>query len=217
MTKRIAALVLAASVAVATAAHAQPRGHLALGVGVGYHNFQNDAINSTGLSIVPEYHVGLATNSHREGLSWGLKGGIGYSNMKRDQAIGGFETNSGSLRTVPVMVGVGPSYRTGPWRLGMGVVAGPSFNHFTTDDAARAAYRDRLGLTLNSIEAGNSLAVRPDMSVWYNITDMFGLHTSVSYTFNQPMVKTTVNGVTSESEWNLNRWNYQAGLTFGVF
>src|SRR5262249_32977677 len=141
MSKRIAALVLAATTAMATAAHAQPRGHLALGVGVGYHNFQNDAINTTGLSIVPEYHLGLSTNGRKEGWSWGLKGGVGYANTDLDEPIGGFETRNGKLRTIPVMVGAGPSYRTGPWRLGVGVVAGPSFNHFTVDDAARAAYR----------------------------------------------------------------------------
>ena len=216
MKKTLAALFLAAMV-MATAAHAQPGDHVAVGVGLGWHNYKDPAFSSTNPSIVPEYHFGLTPHAGREGLSIGLKGGIGYTNVDRSDFIGGFETRSGTLKMIPAMVGFGPSYRTGPVRIGMAVVAGPSFNNFSIDNAARAAYSERTGATLNSIKVENSVAVRPDVSLWYKFTDRVGMHSAVSYTVNRPMVRTTVDGVTTSERWNTDRWNYQAGLALGIF
>jgi hypothetical protein len=215
MKKTFTALVLAAMMA--TTAHAQPGSRLALGAGVGFQNYRDGAFSGRSTTLVPEYHFGLTPHSDRQGLSFGLKGGLGYSRPDRSDFIGGFETSTGSLRVFSVMVGAGPSYRSGPLRIGVGVVAGPSFNSFTVDDAARAAYRDRLGATLNSIDVKNSVVVRPDVSLWYNFTDRMGLHSSVSYTTNRPIVETTVDGVRTRTRWNADRWSYQAGLAFGVF
>jgi hypothetical protein len=215
MRKTFTAFVLVAMLA--TTAHAQPGNHFAVGAGVGFRHYVNGGFSGKSVAAVPEYHFGLTSHSDRQGLSFGLKGGIGYSQPDRREMIGGFETTTGNLRVVSVMAGAGPSYRTGPLRIGMGVVAGPSFNRFSVDDAARVAYRDRSGATLNSIKVKNSVAVRPDASVWYNLTDRVGLHSSVSYTSNQPIVETTVNGVTTQTRWNTDRWTYKVGLALGVF
>ena len=215
MTKAIAALALAALMA--TAAQAQPGRHLDLGAGVGFHTYADKSFSSKNTWIVPEYHLRLTPHGERQGLSLGLKGGIGYSNPDRSDFIGGEEIKTGTLRMVPVMAGFGPSYRTGPLTIGMGVVAGPSFNRFSVDDAARVAYRERLGATLSSIEVLNSVAVRPDASFWYNITPRMGLHTGVSYLINRPQVKTTVDGVTTSRRWKADKVSYQTGLVFGVF
>lgn len=215
MNKGIAALVLA--FVMATAVHAQPGEHVALGAGVGFHDYADKSFSSSNPSLVPEYRVALTPHSPHKGFRFDLKGGIGYSNPERHDFIGGAETKSGNLRMMPLMVGAGPTYRTGPLRIGLGVVAGPSFNNFSVDQAARAAYRDRLGATLNSIEARNSLAVRPDASIAYTIAPWLGLQTSVSYTINRPLVRTTVDGVTTSTRWKTDKLGYQAGLLFGVF
>ena len=215
MRKTCTALVQAAMLA--TTAHAQPGKHLALGAGVGIHDYSDNSFRSRSASIIPEYHFGLTPHSDADGFSFGLKGGINYAQPERDDFIGGLETTTGKLRLFPVMVGAGPSYRSGPLRVGMGVVVGPSFNKFTVNDAARVAYRDRLGETLNAIEVKNSFAARPDVSVWYNFSEKVGLHTSVSYTINRPVVETTVDGVQTESRWKTDHWSYHAGLAYGIF
>jgi len=201
----------------ATAAHAQPGERLALGAGVGLNDYVDGAFHGKKVNIVPEYHFGLTPHSDRDGLSFGLKGGIGYAHPDRSDGVAGAETTTGSLRVLSVMAGAGPSYRRGPLRLGMGVVAGPSFNTFTVSDQARAAYRDRLGATLNSIKVKNSVTVRPDVSLWYNVADKWGIHSAVSYTSNRPTVETTVDGVTTKTQWKTDRWSYRAGLAYGIF
>ncbi|HTM57541.1 MAG TPA: outer membrane beta-barrel protein [Candidatus Udaeobacter sp.] len=216
MSKLLAALILVAILA--PGAQAQPGSRVSLGAGAGWTNYSNGAFTDKGPSLVPEYHFQLKPSSERtNGLKWGVKGGLGYSTPDRHDMIGGFDTKTGNLRMIPVMVGGGPSYQMGPMRLGAGVVAGASFNHFTVDDAARTGYRDRLGSTLNSINAKNSVAVRPDVSLWYNFTPSVGLHSSVSYTYNRPTVETTVNGVTTSERWNADHLGYQVGLAYGIF
>jgi hypothetical protein len=215
MNKAFAALVLAMTMA--TAAHAQPGDHVALGVGVGVNNFRDGAFSNKNPFVVPEYHFGLTPHSNRLGLSFGLTGGIGYLDADRAGSIGGLDTRSGDLRMITAMIGAGPSYRTGPLTIGIAVVAGPSFNDFSVDNGARTAYRDRLGATLNSIKVENSVAVQPDMSLWYNFTNRVGLHSAVGYTVNRPMVRTTVDGETSSTRWNADGWSYQAGLALGIF
>ena len=118
---------------------------------------------------------------------------------------------------VSVLVGAGPSYRTGPFSVGLGVVAGPSFNNFSVDDAARVAYSDRVGATLNSITAKNSITVRPNLGLWYDLTSRVALHSSVDYTVNRPRVLTDIDGTISSERWMLDRWSYQAGLAYGLF
>jgi len=216
MNKTIAALALALAAVIATPVHAQPDGHASIGAGLRFNDFADKSFSSKNPSIAPEYHFSLH-GSKKEGLGYGWRGGIGYSNVDRQDLIGGVPTHSGSLRMLPVMVGAGPTYRTGPLRVGMGVAVGPSFNKFTIDDAARAAYHDRLGATIASVDVHNSVAVRPDASLWYNLTSRVGVHTSVSYTFNRPVVETTVDGVTTSTRWKTDRLGYQAGFVFGVF
>lgn len=215
MKSTFAAMVLAAMIA--TTAHAQPDSRVALGAGIGFHNYRDSAFPSHNPSIVPEYNFGFASNGHRQGLSFGLKGGVTYSQPDRNDFIGGVETKTGDLQMVSAMVGAGPTYRTGPFSIGMAIVAGPSFNNFSVDDGARVAYRDREGATLNSIKVKNSIAVRPNLGLWYNLTSRLALHSSVNYTINRPMVTTTINDETRSTRWMLDRWSYQAGLALGVF
>jgi hypothetical protein len=215
MSKAIAAIILAA--VMATAAQAQPGDRLMLGAGIGFQNYRDGAFSNRNPAIVPEYRFGVASHSHRDGVSFGLTGGIGYSNPDRSESIGGVETRTGNLRTVQLMAGAGPSYRSGPLRIGVDVSAGPSFNRLSVDDAARTAYRSRLGETLNSIQVQNSLVAGPAASLWYDLTPRLGLHTSVGYTVNRPVVKTTVDGATSSTRWNADSWSYEAGVGFGLF
>jgi hypothetical protein len=215
MKKTFAALVL--GMTMATAAHAQPGDRVALGAGIGFNTYRDGAFSSKNPSVVPEYNLGFVPHTNRRGLSLGLMGGVGYLSVDRSGFIGDFETRSGNLRMFTAMVGAGPSYRAGPLSIGVGVVAGPSFNNFSVDNGARAAYRDRLGATLNSIKVEDSFAAEPNLNAWYNLTPRLGLHGAVGYTINRPMVRTTVDGVTSSTRWTTDGWSYDAGLALGIF
>lgn len=215
MKKTFTALVLAMSMA--TAAHAQPGEHVSLGAGIGFNTYRDPAFSSKSPTVVPEYNFGLIPHGNRQGLSLAMMGGVGYLSVDRSGSIGDLETKNGNLRMFTAMVGAGPSYRAGPLSIGVGVVAGPSFNSFSVDNGARAAYRDRLGATLNSIKVENSLAAQPNVNAWYNLTPRLGLHSAVGYTINRPIVRTTVDGVTSSTRWTTDGWSYDAGLALGIF
>src|SRR5262245_4467379 len=81
-----AALVLTA--VTATAAHAQPASHLTLGAGIGFQNYRDSQFSTRNPAIVPEYHIGLSSHAHRNGLGWGFAGGIAYYTPDRSEFIG---------------------------------------------------------------------------------------------------------------------------------
>lgn len=215
MGKAILAVSLVALMA--STARAQPGEHLALGGGLGFHSYA-DGNFSSGKSpaIAPIYSIALRRSSS-EGWSWAPKYGLGYANPERQDDVGGVAVTTGRLRMIPVMVGVGRHYQHGPVSLGFGVAAGPSFNRFVIDEAARTAYRDRLGQTLNSITANTSIATRPDLNVWYDFNRWLGLHGSADYTFNHPTARTTANGVATPTKWNADHMSYGVGLAVKVF
>ena len=115
------------------------------------------------------------------------------------------------------MGGVERAYRAGPLKVGVSGVVGPSFNHFDVNDAARTAYRNRLGRDLTSIKVKTSIAVRPELSGWYDLNRWSALHISFSYMINHPTVDTTAGGVTTSTTWKPDHFSAQNGFVVGVF
>jgi hypothetical protein len=115
------------------------------------------------------------------------------------------------------MGGIQRAMRKGPWQVGFGVVAGGSINQFKVDQAARDAYLSRLGEVLTEIKVKNSLAVRPEISAWYDLGKWFGVQGSVSYLFNRPKAESTFDGVTTSSTWKTDHASAHIGLVVGIF
>lgn len=201
---------------IATAASAQTGKHLALGGAVGLTHYIDEDFSSKNPGFSIAYRFRLNPES-KEGWSWAPRSGLGWSNRKTSTDIGGTRTQLGKLQTILIMAGVQRKLRQGPWQLGMGVVAGGSINHFEVDRAARDAYQNRLGLALTEIKIKNSIAIRPEVGAWYDLSEWFALHGSVSYLFNRPKAETTLGGVTTSSTWKTDHASVSVGLVVGVF
>ena len=158
---------------------AQTGKRVALGVAVGVSSYIDKDFSSTNPSIEPAYRVRLNAET-KDGWSWSLKSGLGWSNRKTSSDIGGVGTRLGKLQTILIMGGVQRVYRQGPWQVGGGVVAGPSFNQFDVDRAARDAYQSRLGQALDRFgnraqhgnlhvygDGGRQSSANADLSVGY--------------------------------------------------
>ena len=198
------------------AANAQTGKRVALGGAVGLTHYIDKDFSSKNPGFSPAYRIRLNPES-KEGWSWAPKSGFGWNNRKTSTDIGGTETQLGKLQTILIMGGVQRKLHHGPWQLGIGAVAGGSINHFEVDRAARDAYQNRLGLTLTEIKVKNSIAVRPQVDAWYDLSKWFALHGSVSYLFNRPKAETTLGGVTTSSTWKTDHASVSVGLVVGVF
>jgi hypothetical protein len=213
---RKALLTVSLMMLVAPAAMAQTGKHVALGASLGFAKYIEKDFESTNLTVGPAYRVRLNTEA-KDGWSWSLKSGFGWSRRKTTTEIGGERTDLGRLQTILIMGGIQRVFHQGPWQAGVGIVAGPSINKFDVDAAARDAYQSRLGLTLDDIKVKNSLAVRPGASVWYDINEWLGVEGALSYTFNQPKAETTASGATTSSTWKTDHASVSVGLVVGLF
>ena len=145
-------------------AFAQTGKHVAVGAGFVINEFDDSDFSQTNPSPTFEYRIRLKPDS-RQGWNWTLSGAFDWFRPDVARDIGGQSTRLGQLRARPVMAGIEREYTQGPVSFGISVVAGPSFNSFSVDDAARSAYRARLGRELNDVSVKTSFAVRPGVSL----------------------------------------------------
>jgi hypothetical protein len=213
---RLTTLMMLLLMCIATTGWAQTGRRIAIGGSLGVSSYTNKDFSQTNPGVSFAYRVTLK-NPPKQGWKWAAKEGLGWSNGKVTTEIGGERTRLGKLRTILVMGGVQRSYRSGPWQFGMGVVAGPSINHFKIDGGARDAYTARLGSDLEGIKVKNSLAVRPEISTWYDLNRWLGAQVAVSYLYNRPKAETTVDAVTTTSKWKTDHLSAHVGLVVGIY
>jgi len=198
-------------------AQAQTGKHVALGASIGLREFTDDHFSRKNPTVSVLYRISQHPNQHRQGWGWHLGGNFGYSNADFDTDLGTAETRIGTLKMIHPVAGVERAYRHDRVKVGFSVFAGPSFNKFSIDNEARAAYESQLGAPLENIEAKNSLAIRSGVGVWYDLNSWLGLHTGAHYLYNRPKVTTTAGGVSSTTEWRVDRVSLSAGLAVGIF
>ncbi len=213
---RTTTLAMLLLMCLASATWAQTGKRLAIGASLGVSSYSNKDFSTTNPGVSFAYRITLKAHP-REGWKWAGKSGFGWSNGTVKTDIGGIRTSLGKLRMIPIMAGIQRSYRQGPWQFGVGVVAGPSFNHFAVDNDARVAYTSRLGTDLEGITVKNSLAVRPEISAWYDINQWFGVQGAVSYLYNRPKADVTAGGVTTRSTWKTDHVSAHVGLVVGIY
>jgi hypothetical protein len=208
--------LLIAAFAVPGVAHAQTGKHVAVGGGIVVIKYLENDFSQSNPSPTFEYRVRLNPDV-QDGWSWTGRGGFGWFTADTNRDIGGLPTALGELRARPIMAGIERSYVRGPLSLGLAVVAGPSFNNFSTTDAARAAYLARLGDELREVSVKTSFAVRPEVGVWYDLGRWVALHGSIDYMVNRITAETTAGNVQSSTTWKTDHVGLHLGLVIGIF
>lgn len=200
----------------ATTAHAQTGKRLAVGGGIGVTSYTDKDFSAKNPGFAFMYRVNLKPNAP-DGWYWGVKGDAGWSKRSTTTDIGGVRTPLGKLQTTLVMAGIQRSLRMRPWQLGIAVVAGPSFHQFDVDRRARDAYLSRLGRDLASIDVKNTVAVRPEAQVNYDLNKWFGIQSNLSYLYDRPKAETTSGGVKTTTTWKTDHLSANVGLVVGIF
>jgi hypothetical protein len=96
-------------------------------------------------------------------------------------------------------------------------VAGPSLHKFDVDHRARDAYESRLGRDLASIDVKNTIAVRPESQVNYDLSKWLGVQAQLSYLYDRPKADITSGGVTTSTTWKTDHLSASIGLVVGIF
>jgi opacity protein-like surface antigen len=187
----------------ASSAQAQTDRRLAIGVGLGFHKYIHDDFSQKSPGVGLVYRIGKP--GARQGWSLEPKGTVDWFSTNALDHAGGVETRLGKIRSIPVLVGAGPSYRNGRTKVGIAVMAGPSFNHFTVDKS------------VSSITVKSSVMVRPEASLWYDVSSRLGVHVGLGYVYSRPSAETTSGGTTTKATWKTDHVNLSVGLAVGIF
>jgi len=207
---RILLLAAIASVAVVSSARAQEGSTLA--VGVNYTARAADASGTHGSS-----GIGFAWRLGHGGTGWGWATGLSWFSADIDRPVGGRSIEIGELRVRPLMAGYGYTYSFGRTSVSAHLVGGYAFVSFNQTSAASDAYRDRLGARALTIHTSNTFVVRPQASVWINVSKRVGVNLTAGYVVARPQL--TIRSSLGEENVRLrvNVIAVSSGLVFKIF
>jgi len=204
------------SFGIATTAHAQDDllesavAHVGVGAGINFYRpSSDDADSSQGIVIMYRWH---AFHS-----GWGPTFGLDWHSTVFHQPVGNVvDVPMGSLRMRALLAGFGYRHRIHRFNAAANLSAGYSFNHLTVDSGMGPAFA-RTGVSLLDVHVNDSLLIKPDVGLWYDLFKHVGIGVSAAYLFNKPdeVIRTTAGSGTRQL--NANTFALAAGLTFGVW
>ena len=207
---RLVQLVLTLGFTVlATAAHAQSASHLGVGGGVNFYRpTTSDAHRSRGIGVDYRWH------SFHSG--WGPTFGLDWHRTEFTLPVGVSTAPLGTVRIRTVLVGIGHTQHMGRVNASASLSGGYAWNHLSLDSGADSAF-DRAGVSLIGARVRNSAAVKPEVSVWYDIAKRVGVGVSAAYFVSRPdAIITTATG-SDTRRLRADAVELHAGVTIGVW
>jgi hypothetical protein len=187
-------------------ASAQTRNRFAIGANITSRMASDE-------SSIGNTHIGLQWRIGHSDTGWGWKYGLNWFTTRLDKPIGGRTVELGELHVRPIMGGYGYTHTIRHTAIAMNLLGGYAFGGFRLDDGAKALYRAYYGPQRDvETHAGNTFVLKPEVSVWRDLSKKVGLHASVGYMFARP-------DVTVESAAGIERHHVRADvlqLTIGA-
>lgn len=199
---RLLVIALAVFTASETLASAQTQGRISVGVSVTMNNTTDDDVASV-TAVGP-----LVRLNPRKGL--GAAGAFNWFEADLHEP-GGASGDFARLRVRPLMGGVSYTVGSGATLVSFSIVGGPSFN--------RARF-DRLYIpgSSESIEAGNSFAIRPGVGVTQTLARRVALVGFGGYLINRPdVVYRDRTGQETRDHWKADSLVVSVGIVYSVF
>lgn len=176
---RLTVLSLVASLAIATTARAQDENRIA--VGINYTGRVADAPSTRA-----SRGIGIAWRLGHSSTGWGLATGLGWFAADINQPVGGLTTEMGELHVRPFMAGYGYTYSFGRTAISAELLGGFAFVSFDQAPGVGDAFRDRLGARAVELRASNALVLRPQTSVWFDVSKKIGVNVGIGYAIARP-------------------------------
>ena len=198
-------LLLAPSVA-----FAQTENTFAIGVSGGPVVAVDDHVDGHA-RLGPLIRLGTA----EEGWRW--KVGFNWYGADVEEEVGGSFQHFGKLRVRPIMGGYGYTRSFGRVSGTAALLAGVALTSFRLDPDFADAYRD--SLQTSSLEESTSMpfVVRPELSIWIDLNEKFGINVSTGYMLAQPSITLKSAAGDDEREVNANAFTLSVGLAYSVF
>jgi hypothetical protein len=135
-----------------------------------------------------------------------------------DRPVGGLITELGELKVRPIMAGYGYSYRMNR-RLSVtgDVLGGYAFGSIGLVPSAVDAYERRLGAQSVTARASNTLVLKPELSVWYDLNKDFGLNVNAGYMIARPDIIVETTTGQDKRTARADQFILKVGVVYSIF
>ena len=198
--------------AAATPATAQSTGKVAIGGSIGTRIAPGSNVAGDAIGVGLLWRLGHS----KEGFGW--EWGMNWFGSDVDHSFGGtpaFEL--GELHMRPFMAGYGYTHVLGPTAIKGSVLGGYAFMSFETASSAAAVYRDRLGAQSLSTDAANTFVIKPQVSVWRDISRKVGVNVAAGYMIARPTLTVTTTMGEERQRLHADMFTLKMGVVYSVF
>ena len=198
----------------AAAAHggAQSASKFAVGGAVGTRFAPSSTVGGDHFGVGLLWRLGHS----KEGFGW--EWGLNWFASDVDHSFGGtpaFEL--GELRIRPLMAGYGYTHLIGPTAIKGSVQGGYAFTSFEAAPSAADVYRDRLGARSLSTDAANTFVVRPQVSVWRDVSRKVGVNVTAGYMIARPTLTVRTTLGEERQRVRADMFMLKMGVVYSVF
>ena len=211
MSRRL--LTLASMLAFLTAAvpaAAQTKNRVALGVAVAGKLASGDEAQGT-------YGPGVTWRFGTSKEGWNIKYGLNWYKAEISRDIANEVQAFGTLRVRPVMVGYGYTHVMGRSSVAGNVLGGYSFNKFSLHDSAASALRTSLGASSVVTDVANAFVLKPEISMWRNVSEKIGVNFNVGYIVSRPFVTVEADASQERRRIHADALTMSFGIVYSVF
>ncbi len=214
---RLGLLMILITGAFATQAQAQSESKFAIGAEFG--------VVASGRTSTQDYaHAHAEFNPlwrfGTENTGWGFHWGLNWYTVDIDRPIGGTATELGELHIRPIMAGYGYTWKMRiagrTTEITADLLGGYAFGSIGLAPAAIDAY-SRVGSGSVSADASNTLVLKPEVGVWYDINKKFGFNVNAGYMIARPDVTITSTAGSDVRTARADQFILKVGLAYSIF
>jgi hypothetical protein len=209
-TRHVGALLATTMLIGAPPALAQTTGKFAIGAHVSKRaSTSPDAHGNLGIGLL--WRIGHSKTGF--GWDWGLN----WIGIDVDREIGGTATDLGELKLRPIMVGYGYTHVFGRTSISAKTLTGYAFASMNMSALAADAYRDRLGARAITAHAANTLVVKPEVSLWRDLSKKMGVRASIGYLIARPHIAVRSTLGEDKRRVNADMLMFKVGMVYSIF
>jgi hypothetical protein len=211
---RFVLLVLALLLAPISQAYAQTENRFALG---GEFTVKTSDRSSKEDYAIGELGPGLLWRFGTPKTGWGFHWGLNWYAVRIERPVGGIATELGELHVRPIMAGYGYTRAIGRYAIAADVLGGYAIGSIRLDPPAIDAFRRTLGVPTASAGASNTLVLKPEIGVWYDVNKKVYVNVNAGYMVARPDVTVTTTAGTDFRKARADQFVLKVGVVYSIF
>jgi hypothetical protein len=147
---------------------------------------------------------------------WGFHWGLNWYAVKLERPIGGQITELGELHVRPLMAGYGYTRLIRRYSITAAGLGGYAIGTMNISDPAIAAYRRTLGVPSAFASATNTLVLKPEIGVWYDVNKKVYVNVNAGYMMARPDVLIETNAGVDRRKARADQFVLKVGVVYSI-